>query len=539
VLDADNCGIETDLVDAIWHAVDHGADVINMSLSFGHGYVLSTALDEALNAAHEAGIVLMGASGNDGLFAVTYPAAHPKVFAVGSSTLKDSDKQQAVDYSNRDPAVDLIAPGGSLDADANGDGYPDGILAETINYQDPSATGYWFYAGTSQATAIASGAAVWLLEQGASRDEVYTALQLGADGLESDIQSGYGTGRMRLEETLAKLAGGKTLAVPQRYVAMMPYLKDHGDELEPMVRLTSLDAQGLPMDAGKLFGTFTDQDGVVKVFRCATNGDGQCTAKTDKVSKYDATTGEEIAYAWAIRVATAYDDDISSHPGSAFFATDALEILLAGLEGTGIATSPLGLKWDSAVDYPDVDDVSDAYVFPNLGTGIATSPLGVIATPPMIEPYATMDMVEIDLDGTGIATSPLGVVQLPRLVFDGTGIATSPLGLTQITIIPIGGVGIATSPLGFTPPTLLDPMAVSYQEPTLMLGVEPIFLGGTGIATSPLGVLGGHTTTLFNEGGWMLDSGMGLGTAMAGTGLGEFMGTGEGVTASGAGSEPL
>ncbi len=539
VLDADNCGIETDLVDAIWHAVDHDADVINMSLSFGHGYVLSTALDEALNAAHEAGIVLMGASGNDGLFAVTYPAAHPKVFAVGSSTLKDDDKQQAVDYSNRDPAVDLLAPGGSLDADENGDGYPDGILAETIDYQDPTSTGYWFYAGTSQATAVASGAAVWLLEEGASRDEVYTALQLGADSLQSVIEDGYGSGRMRLKETLDKLADAKATDVPQRFVAMMPYLKDCDDELEPNVLLTVLDENGTPLDAGKIFGTFTDQDGLVTVFKCDTNSDGQCTAKIDKVDKYDEATGEEIAWAWAIRVATAYDDKVSSHPGTAFFATDALEILLAAMDGAGIATSPLGLKWDGAVDYPDMDDVSDAYVFPNLGTGIATSPLGVIATPPMIEPYATMDTVAIDLDGAGIATSPLGVVQLPRLIFDGTGIATSPLGLTQITIIPIGGVGIATSPLGFTPPTLLDPMAVSYQEPTLMLGVEPIFLGGTGIATSPLGVLGGHTTTLLDSGGWALTDGMGLGTAMAGTGIGAFMGTGEGVVASGAGSEPL
>ena len=398
VLGYDNSGIETDLVDAIWHAVDNGADVINMSLSFGQGYALSTALDEALQAAHDAGIVLLGASGNDGLFAVSYPAAHRRVFAVGSSALKDNDKQQAVDYSNRDPAVDLVAPGGNLDADENNDGYPDGILAETINYQDPSGTGYWFYAGTSQATAVASGAAVWLLEQGASRDEVYTALQLGADSLQSVIEDGYGSGRLRIKDTLAKLNDAKCTDVPERFVAMMPYLKDSGDELEPKVLITVLDENGTPLDAGDVYGTFTDQDGNVATFKCGTNSDGQCTAKIAKVDKYDATTGEELAWAWAVRVATAYDDKVSSHPGTVFFLTDALEVLLAGLDGAGIATSPLGLKWDSAIAYPDLDDVSDAYVFPNLGTGIATSPLGVIATPPMIEPYATMDTVLPDHD---------------------------------------------------------------------------------------------------------------------------------------------
>ncbi len=539
VLGYDNSGIETDLIDAIWHAIDHDADVINMSLSFGQGYVLSTGLNEALEAAHEAGIVVLAASGNDGLQAISYPAAHPHVFGVGASTLKDQDKQQSVAYGNRDPAVDMVAPGGDLDADANGDGYPDGILAETITYQDPSSTGYWFYAGTSQATAVASGAAVWLLERGASRDDVYTALQLGAESLEAEIQSGYGTGRMRLKEAMDKLLDAKTFALPQHYVAMMPYLKDCGDELEPKVLITTLDSAGVPVDAGKVYGTFTDQDGTVTTFKCDTNGDGQCTAKIDKVDKFDAS-GDEIAWAWAVRVSTIYHDNASTHPGTAFFASDALEILLAGLDGAGIATSPLGLKWDHTVEYPDMDDVSDAYVFPNLGTGIATSPLGVIATPPMIEPFATMDTVWVDLDGTGIATSPLGVVPLPRLIFDGTGIATSPLGLTQITIIPIGGVGIATSPLGFTPPTLLDPLAPpAFDEPTIDFQAQPILLGGTGIATSPLGVLPPIVGGVLLDGGWMVAEGYGLGTAMAGTGLGEFMGTGTGVVASGVGSEPL
>jgi len=103
---------------------------------------------------------------------------------VGASTLKDDDKQQEVDF---------VAPGGSLDADENGDGYPDGILAETINYQDPSSTGYWFYAGISQATAVASGAAATLVANGATRDEVYGALQIGATSIGTDFVDGNGT----------------------------------------------------------------------------------------------------------------------------------------------------------------------------------------------------------------------------------------------------------------------------------------------------------------------------------------------------------
>jgi len=540
VLDHDNSGTETALVDAIWHAVDNDADVINMSLSFSLGYLPSIALADALNAAHDAGIALLAASGNDGAFNATYPAAHPRVFAVGATALKGDNDQQEVGYSNRDPAVDIVAPGGNLDADDNGDGYPDGILAETISFQDPSSTGYWFYAGTSQATAGASGAAAWLVEQGASRDQIYTALQLGASSLGSEIEDGYGTGKMRLKETLDQLDSGAAGAVPERYVAVMPYIKDYDDELETTALVTVLDGEGGPVSGVEAWVYFVDQDGVGDAQKCGTDGDGRCTVGIDKVDKYDDATGEEIARAWAISVPTISEDHTSTHPGSAFFATDALEILLAAmdLDGSGLATSPLGFKWDRDVDYADMDAVADAYVFMNLGTGLATSPLGVIATPPMIEPHASIEHVDLDLDGTGLATSPLGVVTICRMTLGGTGLATSPLGLTQFTILPLGGVGLATSPLGFTPPTMLDPLASSYDSPLLDLRADPVLLG-TGLATSPLGFEGTVIGEQLDAGGWMLAEGYGAGTALMGSGLASFE-MGESVTArAGAGSEPL
>jgi hypothetical protein len=539
VLSADNSGVETDLVDAIWHAIDNGADVINMSLSFGQGYTPSAALSDALLAADDAGIVLLAASGNDGSSFTSFPAAHPVVFAVAATALKHNGTQQPVGYSNRDPAVDFAAPGGDLDADENGDGYPDGILAETIAYQDPSTTGYWFYAGTSQATAVASGAAAILLAEGASQGEVYAALQLGAKGLADDIVDGLGMGALDMEKSVKALTKGNATPAGQYYVAMLPWLKDLGSEIEPTVLVTVLDGGGSLVADAAVYGVWVDQDGTSTVFDCTTTVTGQCSAAIAAVPAYDG--GDELAWAWSVRVPTLLINGVAVHPGSAFFATDGLELLLTALDGTGIATSPLGLKWDRDAGYPGFDDPADAYVFPNLGTGIATSPLGVIATPPFIEPHATMGMMDLDLDGTGIATSPLGVVQLPRLIFDGTGIATSPLGLQPMTIIHLGGVGIATSPLGFTPPDLLDPHAPSFQDPAMGFNHDPILLGGTGIATSPLGVLGGHTGGLVNDGGWSTTEGYGLGTALQGSGLAGFEGVaGSGVmVASGAGSEPL
>ncbi len=71
VLDAQNSGYELDLVEAIYWAIENGADVVNMSLSFPIGYVPSLALQEALSAAEAAGVVMVAAAGNDGVFDVT------------------------------------------------------------------------------------------------------------------------------------------------------------------------------------------------------------------------------------------------------------------------------------------------------------------------------------------------------------------------------------------------------------------------------------------------------------------------------------
>lgn len=87
VLDRRLKGTEMALVEGIHHAVDAGADVINMSLALSPGYQPSEIFAEALARAAEAGVVLVGAAGNLGLDLVQYPAASPHVIAVGASCL--------------------------------------------------------------------------------------------------------------------------------------------------------------------------------------------------------------------------------------------------------------------------------------------------------------------------------------------------------------------------------------------------------------------------------------------------------------------
>jgi len=80
---------------------DDAAEVISMS--FGGGHV--NALHDAIINASSHGIVLVAASGNEGVSTPSYPAAYPEVIAVGATDRND----QVPWWSNRE--VEVSAPG--------------------------------------------------------------------------------------------------------------------------------------------------------------------------------------------------------------------------------------------------------------------------------------------------------------------------------------------------------------------------------------------------------------------------------------------
>ncbi len=96
---------------AVARGIDWGiekkVDVISMSLG---GPKPSQVQQVAVEAAEAAGIVVVAASGNDGKAAVSFPAAHPTVVAVGAI---DSQLKKAK-FSNWGPELDVVAPGVSV-----------------------------------------------------------------------------------------------------------------------------------------------------------------------------------------------------------------------------------------------------------------------------------------------------------------------------------------------------------------------------------------------------------------------------------------
>jgi hypothetical protein len=104
VLDADGLGQDSDIIEGIVWAVDHGADVVNLSFS-NPGY--SAALQAAVDYAWARDVVVVAATGNDGSSAPTYPAGDRGV--VGVSNTDRSDELHPT--SNHGAVTFLGAPG--------------------------------------------------------------------------------------------------------------------------------------------------------------------------------------------------------------------------------------------------------------------------------------------------------------------------------------------------------------------------------------------------------------------------------------------
>ena len=104
VLDANGEGSAFNLAQGIIAAVDAGANVISMSLG---SYTSSSLLKAAVDYAAAAGVVLVGAAGNDGANQVLYPAAYDNVIAVGAVDANAT----AAGFSNTGAEISLAAPG--------------------------------------------------------------------------------------------------------------------------------------------------------------------------------------------------------------------------------------------------------------------------------------------------------------------------------------------------------------------------------------------------------------------------------------------
>lgn len=183
-LDARGYGDEDKLGAGIMYAVDHGADIVVMSVGL---YRYSNYMQDIVDYAEDKGVLLVAATGNDGVrlqdkAEVKYPAAYPSVLAVGGST----DRLTVQPDSNKGPEVDLVAPW-DVFTTALGGGY---TVAEGTSLSAPQVAGI--------------AALLWTKYPKLKPYQIRAHLQATAQDLGSkgvDSSSGYGL--VRADKALA------------------------------------------------------------------------------------------------------------------------------------------------------------------------------------------------------------------------------------------------------------------------------------------------------------------------------------------------
>jgi serine protease AprX len=218
----------------VTHRNDPGLNIRVINLSYGTDSVQDPRLDplsHAVESAWRNGIVVVVAAGNEGATAtqLTMPARNPYVIAVGASdpqTNVDPKDDTVGTFSSRGNATrhaDLLAPGKSVTSlrdpgsyiDVN---YPTGLVPG-------DTTGRFFRgSGTSQATAVMSGAAALLLQQRPTLtpDQVKRLLTISATPMPNADPISAGAGTLNVAaaaSALATLAKALPITYTQTFAA--------------------------------------------------------------------------------------------------------------------------------------------------------------------------------------------------------------------------------------------------------------------------------------------------------------------------------
>lgn len=215
-LDSGNFGSYSWWADAIYYAVDNGANVINMSVG---GTGTSITLQNAVDYAISNNVVIVACMMNTNSNVFYYPAGFPGVIAVGSTNSDDTRSNpffwSSTSGSNYGSHISVVAPGNyiyGLDYQSN------------TNYAS-----YW--GGTSQATPLVAGLASLLLAQNPGRTpaQIKSIIETTSEDQVGNLNEDgpgwdqyYGYGRINAFNALSFSVGISSLNSQNQKILLFP-----------------------------------------------------------------------------------------------------------------------------------------------------------------------------------------------------------------------------------------------------------------------------------------------------------------------------
>jgi len=167
----------------VQYAMAANADIISMSWG-GTGF--SQTYQNIFNTAHNQGIVLIAAAGNDNTDILAYPASYNHIISVGATNSSD----QKAWFSNYGDSIDVMAPGQAIWSTLAG-----------------SNSSYDYLNGTSMACPLVSSLAALMLswDPTLTPDELEACLKSSCDNIDAQNPSyigQIGAGRINAEQAL-------------------------------------------------------------------------------------------------------------------------------------------------------------------------------------------------------------------------------------------------------------------------------------------------------------------------------------------------
>ncbi|BCJ44376.1 hypothetical protein GCM10010168_11890 [Actinoplanes ianthinogenes] len=208
VMGADGSGYDSDIAQGILYAVNHGAQIINMSLG---GYQYDQVLASAVAYANARGVLVVASAGNENTARKSYPAALPDVLSVGGTNTRVGGNSRVYFSNYSTDWVDVAAP--AITAGMWGDGtycYDTTDTAGPCRFIDRNGVSQYMVQGTSFSSPLVAGVAGLIK----SAHPEYTGWGLQRAITSSAVQSGTKWTKYGLVDAAVALTRGTDTIKP-------------------------------------------------------------------------------------------------------------------------------------------------------------------------------------------------------------------------------------------------------------------------------------------------------------------------------------